>query len=54
MLHRAPDQGGYDYWVYQLEHGMTREQALTGFSESPENQAALIGVIQDGMAYLPA
>ena len=53
VLHRAPDQGGYDYWVYQLEHGMTREQALTGFSESPENQAALIGVIQDGMAYIP-
>ena len=55
VLHRTPDAGGYGYWVDQLANGtQTREQVLTGFSESPENQAALIGVIQNGMAYLPA
>ncbi|MBE2262344.1 MAG: DUF4214 domain-containing protein, partial [Burkholderiaceae bacterium] len=38
----------------QLASGaQTREQVLTGFSESAENQLALIGVIQNGMAYLP-
>ena len=54
VLHRAPDAGGYGYWVDQLaSNAQTREQVLTGFSESPEHQLALIGVIQDGMAYLP-
>jgi Ca2+-binding RTX toxin-like protein len=54
VLHRAPDAGGYGYWVDQLASGaQTREQVLTGFSESAENQAALIGVIQNGMAYIP-
>lgn len=55
VLHRAPDAGGYGYWVDQLASGaQTREQVLTGFSESAENQLALIGVIQNGMAYLAA
>jgi len=31
----------------------TRETVLIGFSESAENQAALIGVIQGGIAYTP-
>ena len=54
VLHRAPDSGGYGYWVDQLaSHAQTREQVLTGFSESAENQAALIGAIENGMAYLP-
>jgi methionine-rich copper-binding protein CopC len=54
VLHRTPDQGGYDYWVNQLGSAtQTHEQVLTGFSESAENQAALIGVIQNGMAYIP-
>jgi hypothetical protein len=49
-LHRTPDQGGLDYWVNQLSsNSQTREQALLGFSESVENQASLIGVIQGGI-----
>ena len=52
VLHRAPDPSGYTYWTDLLAHGTTREQVLIGFSESDENQAALIGVIQDGMAYI--
>ena len=52
-LARPPDPSGYDYWTDQLAHGMSREQVLIGFSESAENQAALIGAIENGMAYLP-
>ncbi len=53
VLDRAPDPDGYDHWTYQLAHGMSREQALGGFSESTENQVAVIGAIEGGMAYLP-
>ena len=47
-LHRARAVGD-DYWTNQLDSGVTREQALIGFSESAENQASLIGVIQNGI-----
>ena len=47
-LHRARAVGD-DYWTHQLDSGVTREQALIGFSESAENQASLIGVIQNGI-----
>ncbi len=50
VLHRAADQGGADYWNNQLGSGVSKEQVLIGFSESAENQLALIGVIQEGMA----
>ncbi len=52
VLHRAPDQAGSDYWIYQLEHGMTREQALAGFSESAENKAALLPAMQNGISFI--
>lgn len=52
VLHRAPEQAGYDYWINQLQSKLqTRTQVLTGFSESPENQAQVIGVIQNGIEY---
>ena len=52
VLHRAPEQAGYDYWMNQIQSGLqTRTQVLTGFSESPENQAQVIGVIQNGIEY---
>lgn len=55
VLHRAPDAGGLAYHTGNLDSGTnTRAQVLVGFSESPENQAALIGVIQNGMAYTPS
>ena len=54
VLHRAPEQAGYDYWMNQLQSNLqTRTQVLTGFSESPENQAQVIGVIQNGIEYTP-
>jgi V8-like Glu-specific endopeptidase len=52
VLHRAPDQGGLAYHVNDLTaNGYSRADVLTHFSESPENQAALIGVMQNGMTY---
>lgn len=51
VLHRTPDSGGLAFHTQNLANGMSRAQTLVGFSESPENQAALIGVIQGGMEY---
>lgn len=53
VLHRAPDSGGLAFHTQNLTAGMSRAQTLVGFSESPENQAAVIGVIQNGMEYQP-
>lgn len=54
VLHRAPEQAGYDWWVNAVSTGtLTREQALKGFSESAENQANVIGVIGNGIDYTP-
>jgi serralysin len=52
VLHRDPEQAGFDYWINQIVSGsQTRTQVLTGFSESPENQLQVIGVIQNGIEY---
>ena len=52
VLHRAPDASGLAFHVGNLSTGAnTRANVLVGFSESPENQAALIGSIQNGMVY---
>lgn len=51
VLHRAPDQGGIDYWSAQLQHGAARADVLTSFSESPENQIALFPAIQNGINF---
>ncbi len=52
VLHRAADSGGLAFHTGNLASGAnTRANVLVGFSESPENQAALIGTIRDGMAY---
>ena len=40
ILGRDADQGGYDYWVEQLDSGQeNRGELLLGFAESIENQA---------------
>lgn len=51
VLHRPPDPAGLDYQLSALASGIDRPQLLVNFSESPENQAALIGVMQNGMEY---
>ncbi len=50
VLHRAPEQGGYDWWLGELNAGRyNKTTALASFAESPENQAGVIGVIQNGI-----
>ena len=54
VLHRAPDQGGFNYWVDILDRGLlTVAGVLAEFGESPENQAAMVGVISNGFSYNP-
>lgn len=50
-LHRPYDQGGMDYYLNALNNGVSREQILINFSESPENQAQVIGSIQSGIEF---
>lgn len=54
VLHRTPDQAGYDFWVGVLDRGDASVAAvLATISESPENQAALVGVIGNGFVFTP-
>lgn len=53
ILHRAPDQAGFDYWLKVMDQGTSATDILAQFSESQENVAALAGVLQDGIAYTP-
>ncbi len=54
VLHRQGEPAGVDYWMNQLNSGLqSAASVLTGFSESPENQAQLIGSIQLGIEYTP-
>lgn len=54
VLHRSPDDAGLKFHTDLLDaHTISRATDLVGFSESPENQAALIGVIGNGFTYTP-
>ena len=63
VLHRDPDQDGYDFWNAALTGGswqgqpfgqvFSRADVLVQFSESVENKANVIGAIADGFNYLP-
>ena len=49
-LHRSLDTDGYNYWVGNMNKGtVSKADALVYFSESGENQAQVIGVIQNGI-----
>lgn len=53
VLHRTPDQGGYDWWLGHLNAGrLSRVTVLASFSESPENQAGVLGAILNGIDLL--
>ncbi|GAB2576801.1 hypothetical protein GCM10027034_03850 [Ramlibacter solisilvae] len=52
VLNREPEPEGMAFYLDWLSKGATRAHLLVGFSESPENQANVIGAIQDGMAYI--
>lgn len=52
VLHRTPDADGLAYWSDLLDRQvLSAADVLIGFSESGENQAALIGVVGDGFRY---
>lgn len=52
VLHRLPDQAGYDYWLGQLSNKqITPAGILASFAESTENQAQVIASIQNGIDY---
>ena len=54
VLHRTPNTSESNFWVDILETGQqSRAVILTSFSESPENQAQLVGVLENGMDYIP-
>ncbi|MES2130351.1 MAG: DUF4214 domain-containing protein [Pseudomonadota bacterium] len=50
VLHRDGDPSGLSYWSSMLDqHLSTRAQVLSGFADSAENQAALVGSLQHGI-----
>jgi len=54
ILHRAPEKGGYDFWLGVLDtHSASAAEVLAAMSESAENQAGLAAVIGQGFAYTP-
>lgn len=54
VLDRNPEKAGFDWWSDVLDSGRaSRENVLVGFSESGENQANLVGVMQNGFEYVP-
>jgi Ca2+-binding RTX toxin-like protein len=52
VLHRTPDQAGYDYWLNVLDKQLdSLQNVLANFSESAENQGTTAAVIGDSVAY---
>lgn len=52
VLHRDPEAKGIQDHLNEIALGYSRADVLTFFSESPENQANVIGDIRDGMVYI--
>jgi Domain of unknown function (DUF4214) len=53
VLDRDPDQGGLNYWIGQINNGMSRESALINFSESNENVSNVAALVDNGIQYQP-
>lgn len=54
VLHREPEPGGFAHWMNVLDNNkLSRVDVLAFFAESAENQAQVIGEINNGIAYLP-
>ncbi|NEX60114.1 M57 family metalloprotease [Noviherbaspirillum galbum] len=55
VLHRAPQQFETDFWTNIVDKGAPVKQSpatvMVSFSESPENQAQIVGSIQNGIEY---
>ncbi len=52
VLHREPDPAGLAYWMDNVGKS-SRANVMVMFSESPENQAQVIGSIQNGIDFTP-
>jgi len=50
-LHRAPDAGGYDFWMTALNNGMPRKDVLVSFSESLESRNGTAAAVSRGISY---
>jgi Tol biopolymer transport system component len=54
VLHRAGEEAGVAWWTDVLDRKAgTIADVLVGFSESAENQAALVGVMEHGVVFTP-
>lgn len=54
ILHRAPEPGGYAFWLDVLESGKADlPTVLAAISESQENRDAVAGLIAEGIPYIP-
>lgn len=53
VLHRAPEGGGYAFWVNALKQGVSRAEVLAAFAESAENIAQVAGAVANGINYKP-
>lgn len=51
VLHRTPDQAGFDYWIGQMNSGLSTGQLLIQFSESAENRRQVAAEVALGIAY---
>lgn len=52
ILHRAPEQGGLDFWAGVLDsHKASNAQVLAAISESPENVALSVQLIGNGLVF---
>ncbi len=50
VLHRAPEPTGYNWWLDELDSGRRLpDKVLADFSEGPENQLNVVGLIHDGI-----
>lgn len=54
MLHRTYEQGGFNFWVNTLNVGLNSPASvLAQFSESVENQAAVLDIVGSGVEFTP-
>ncbi|HEY8049384.1 MAG TPA: DUF4214 domain-containing protein [Ramlibacter sp.] len=53
VLHREPEAAGLQFHLNEFAQGESRADMLIHFSESPENQANVIGQTGSGMLYMP-
>jgi Ca2+-binding RTX toxin-like protein len=54
VLHRTPEQAGYDYWLHVLDDKQASlPDVLAAFSESAENKDAVADLIASGILFTP-